>query len=150
MRHILAALVAIVGLSFLIAGYTAPMRGKAKSESNSVARATVEAWDARMDAKNRAEEQAEEFTNSLNNPNSTLSDSTLIKLGELEDKQRDTVRSAQDKIEDILATESYEQIGVVQYCTGWLLLAIATIPYQLREKSAPTTPSDNPPNPPLS
>jgi len=100
MKIVLSIFLLVVGLTFLVAGYTAPARAKAEISLNRDARLASKKFDAEEKAK---------YPLAYEN---SLSDEQLKPF---------------EDMTDFLEQESAETKGTIQYCTGWLIIAVASI-----------------------
>ncbi len=97
MKTTLAVILFIVGVSFLLIGYTAPSRAKAHLDLLNKARIETAKFEAEMKAK----------------------------YPSAHDPAKEEHLEVLEHLTDFLEQESAETKGTMQYCTGWLIIALA-------------------------
>ena len=113
MKIVLFIFLLVVGLTLLVAGYTAPARAKADISLNQNVRLDIKKFDAQEKAK---------YPSAYENK---LSDEQLKPF---------------EDMTDFLQQESAETKGTIQYCTGWLIIAVACIVFTFGRNEKSTKP----------
>lgn len=127
----LSVIIAIIGVKLLILGYTAPVQAKRKLQVQMQGQLDAEIATIKENSAEAIKKTQADFQRSINESGASIENDKLPRaqleplFDDLKSHLDDNFGKLSDHLDNLVLPDVYTITGTMQYCTGWILLAVA-------------------------